>query len=82
MRNRRKGKPRHLPAGMSPEQFFQARWALGMTQAELAECMGLSCGAIQDWERGLTVVPKYAVVTMAALELLRDVQEQQEGTPE
>ncbi|MGL5397820.1 MAG: helix-turn-helix domain-containing protein [Shewanella sp.] len=37
---------------MTPEQIKQARKSLGLTQAEMAEKVGVGIDAIKQWESG------------------------------
>lgn len=37
---------------MTPEQIKQARQSMGLTQAEMAEKMGVGIDAVKQWESG------------------------------
>ena len=47
-------------------QIVQARKAAGLTQAQFADAMGFSIGAVRDWEQLRNPIPKY-VVALARL---------------
>lgn len=44
--------PRRAPRKTNDSKIAQARMAAGMTQQQLAECIGVSWQQISNWERG------------------------------
>ena len=45
---------------MTPEQFRKLRESRNQTRAELGEILGVTAGAIVQWERGTRGIPQWA----------------------
>lgn len=54
-------------ATMTPDELRDARIALGLTQQQLAEKLGVATLTIRNWERGVHRIPHMATIALAAL---------------
>lgn len=52
---------------MTPEQLKSIRERLGLTQAQLAQRMGVERNTINRWEMGLNRIPRMAQLLLAQL---------------
>ena len=52
-------------------ELLRARTAGGMSQLQLATELGVSCSSVEDWERGATRVPAWALQATEALGKMR-----------
>ena len=52
---------------MTPEEFKEARHALGLKQTELAVALETPYRTVQDWERGRNRIPGVAAVALRLL---------------
>ena len=64
---------------MTPADFIDARHAMGLTQRQLAERLGVSTRAVQHWEAG-TRKPHRAAE--ALLQIFKDHPQLQERRPD
>jgi transcriptional regulator with XRE-family HTH domain len=53
---------------MEGDELRKKRTVLGLTQAELAEILGVKPNTIARWERGLLPVPRIAELAMQTVE--------------
>ena len=54
--------------GMTAKEFKRRREQLGLTQAQLAEAMGVVWNTVARWESGLRRVPAMATILLGYLE--------------
>jgi len=59
---------------MSPKQFKEIREKLGLTQTQLADCLGLTQKAVSHYETGFRKPGTTVQVIMTAFEMLPDSQ--------
>jgi DNA-binding transcriptional regulator YiaG len=57
-----------LPLAMSPSELKSIRAGLRMTQAELAEALGVTWNTVARWETGQRRIPELAVKLLACLD--------------
>lgn len=57
-----------MPMTMEPAYFVAWRKRVGLTQAELAETLGVNLSAVKKWEGGERKLPPYIGLLMAAIE--------------
>jgi transcriptional regulator with XRE-family HTH domain len=53
---------------MESKELKQRRERLGMTQAELADILGVAENTVWRYEKGATSIPKHMTLTLEALE--------------
>jgi transcriptional regulator with XRE-family HTH domain len=53
---------------MESKELKQRRGQLGLTQAELAEVLGVAENTVWRYEKGATSIPKHMALTLEALE--------------
>ncbi|HEX8286788.1 MAG TPA: helix-turn-helix domain-containing protein [Pyrinomonadaceae bacterium] len=53
---------------MESKELKQRRERLGMTQAELADVLGVAENTVWRYEKGATSIPKHMSLTLEALE--------------
>lgn len=53
---------------MESAELKQRREQLGLTQAELAEVLGVAENTVWRYEKGATAIPKHMALTLEALE--------------
>jgi transcriptional regulator with XRE-family HTH domain len=47
---------------MTPEEFRAARAALGLSQAKMAQRLGVEGNTVWRWEKGTHPIPKWAAI--------------------
>lgn len=52
---------------MTPDELSVARLSLGMTQAQLAESLGVHRSTVAHWEQGIYPVPNWLPVALRGL---------------
>jgi transcriptional regulator with XRE-family HTH domain len=53
---------------MESDELKEKRIALGLTQAQLAEILGVKPNTVARWERGLLAVPRTVELAMETVE--------------
>ncbi len=64
---------------MTPQEFGQAREALGLTQAALAVELGLTPRAIKHYDGGTRTIPRIVELAIAALRPRRSLRHPRVG---
>jgi transcriptional regulator with XRE-family HTH domain len=53
---------------MDADELREKRKALGMTQAQLAQSLGVNVMTVSRWERGLRSIPPHLPLALEAIE--------------
>ncbi len=53
---------------MSPSELKEARSALGLTQKELGEQLGVTANTVARWERGERTIPEFLTLALETIE--------------
>lgn len=61
---------------MSPEELREARSVLGLTQAKLADALGVQRGAVRDWESGKIPIDLRTSLAILALRNSRSMKDE------
>jgi transcriptional regulator with XRE-family HTH domain len=56
---------------MDGDELRKKRQELEMTQAELAEALGVNVTTVSRWERGLRSIPSHLLLALEAIETKR-----------
>lgn len=56
---------------MKPDELRQRREALGMTQDDLAQELGVKMMTVSRWERGVYPIPRHIGLAIEAIEMRR-----------
>jgi transcriptional regulator with XRE-family HTH domain len=60
---------------MTPNELKRRRQKLGLSQAKLAQMMGVDQMTISRWERGIHPIPLYISLAVEALEVRLNTRE-------